>query len=116
MFAHLFVCKKCGAQIKFQSFGFSSKTMCPQCKQKYIVVKNFLIRIIETFALLCIAGYAFRFMPSYILDSSLLTILIFCLILIVGNIIFDILLDHGLKIKNYYTLIEKTEPLKQKHK
>lgn len=116
MYTHLFTCKKCGATIKFKTFGFSSRIKCPQCNQNYIVVKNFMIRILEMFVLLAIAGYSFVFMPKMILDSSILTIIVFCMILIIGNIFFDIIMDKGLKIKNYYTLIEKTESLHKKSK
>lgn len=116
MFTHLFTCKKCDATIKFRTFGFSSRTKCPQCNTRYIVVKNFMIRIIETFLLLAIAGYSLACMPNIILDSSTFTIIVFCIILIVGNIFFDVILDKGLKIKNYYTLIEKTESLNKKSK
>lgn len=116
MFTHLFTCKKCGATIKFKTFGFSSRTKCPQCNKSYIVVKNFMIRIIEAFILLAIAARSFVFMPNIIIESSILTIIVFCIILIVGNIIFDMIMDKGLKMKNYYTLIEKTESLNKKSK
>lgn len=116
MYSHLFTCKKCGATINFKTFGLSSRTKCPQCDQKYIVVKNFMIRVIETFLLLTIVAGSFAFMPNFILASSILTIIVFGIMLMIGNILFDIIFDKGLKVRNYYTLIEKTESLNKKSK
>lgn len=108
MFTHLFTCKKCGATIKFKTFGFSSRTKCPQCNKSYIVVKNFMICIIEAFILVAIAARSFVFMPNIIIESSILTIIVFCIILIVGNIVFDMIMDKGLKIKNYRLILPKS--------
>lgn len=115
MLEHLFMCKNCGKTFPFKSYGFKSHTQCPHCNQKYIVVKNFLYKMIEVIVLITITSNIFLFiLPNTMLDNTILTLVAFAVILLIGNLVFDSVMAKGLKVKNYYTLIEKTMPLKNK--
>lgn len=78
-----------------------------------MIVKDYKARIIEIIILLSTVYYALSFVYPNFQQHIVISTMIMAVLLYIEDTLFDLFVIKIIKYKNFYTLIEKTMPIKK---
>ena len=108
MFTHEFKCPHCGRTIKYKMTSASMAVECEKCHKKYAVSKHMLLQVLEIIILLALVYVLVYLVFESFFDLNYYVELILAIaIVLVLNVFLDVFIDKVLKIKKFYTLVER---------